>query len=64
MISLLQIISIDGFLMLSASYTHAPIKLLYVVALALQILLPKQIMVERMRTGRLPKHVWIGTLVY
>ena len=37
-------------------------KLLYDCAFALQILLPKQIKEEKMRTGRLPKHVWIGTL--
>ena len=37
-------------------------KLLYEFAFALQILLPKQIIVERISTGRLPKHVWIGTL--
>ena len=32
-------------------------KLLYDVALALQMLLAKQIKEEKMRTGRLPKHV-------
>jgi hypothetical protein len=36
---------------------QAPIKLLYVFALALQILLPKQIKLDRIRTGRLPKQV-------
>lgn len=44
------------------TYTHAPIKLLYEFAFALQILLPKQIKEDKMSTGRLPKHVWIGTL--
>jgi hypothetical protein len=37
-------------------------KLLYEVAFARQMLLPKQMIVERMRTGRLPKQVWRGTL--
>jgi hypothetical protein len=38
-------------------------KLLYEFALALQILLPKQIKIEMISTGRRPKQVWIGTLV-
>src|SRR6266487_5058737 len=37
-------------------------KLLYEFAFALQRLLPKQMKVDAMRTGRLPKHIWIGTL--
>jgi hypothetical protein len=43
--------------------THAPMKLLYEFALALQILLPKQIKIDIISTGRRPKQVWIGTLV-
>lgn len=43
------------------TYTQAPMKLLYEFALARQMLLPKQINVEAMRTGRLPKHVCMGT---
>jgi hypothetical protein len=39
------------------TYTQAPMKLLYDFAFALQILLAKQIIVEIMRTGLLPKHV-------
>ena len=39
------------------SYTQAPMKLLYELAFALQILLPKQIKVDIIMTGRLPKHV-------
>jgi hypothetical protein len=38
-------------------------KELYVLALALQILLAKQMRVENSSTGRLPKEVWIGTLL-
>ena len=38
-------------------------KLLYEFALALQILLAKQIKIDRISTGRRPKQVWIGTLV-
>jgi hypothetical protein len=37
-------------------------KLLYEFAFALHILLPKQIKVEAINTGRLPKQVWMGTL--
>jgi hypothetical protein len=37
-------------------------KLLYEFARALHILLPKQIKVEAIKTGRLPKQVCIGTL--
>jgi hypothetical protein len=39
------------------THTQAPMKLLYEFALARQILLPKQISVEAIRTGLLPKHV-------
>jgi hypothetical protein len=39
------------------THTQAPMKLLYDVAFALQILLPKQIKEEKISTGRLPKHV-------
>jgi hypothetical protein len=44
------------------TYTHAPMKLLYEFARALHMLLPKQIKVEAINTGRLPKQVCIGTL--
>jgi hypothetical protein len=37
-------------------------KLLYELARALHMLLPKQIKVEAIKTGRLPKQVCIGTL--
>lgn len=43
--------------------TQAPMKLLYEFALALHILLPKQIKVEAINTGRLPKQVWMGTQI-
>ena len=44
--------------------THAPMKLLYVWALALQILLPRQINPEASRTGRRPNEVLTGTLAF
>jgi len=44
-------------LRLDFTYTQSPIKLLYDVAFALQILLPKQIKEEKMSTDLLPKHV-------
>lgn len=37
------------------TYTQAPMNEPYVVALALQILLPKQIKVEKIKTGLRPK---------
>ena len=40
----------------------APMKLLYVVASAFQMLLAKQIAVDKIKTGRLPKDVWRGVL--
>ena len=42
--------------------TEAPMKLLYVLALALQIALPKQIKRDARYTGRRPKDVLSGTL--
>lgn len=38
-------------------------KLLYEFALALQILLAKQIKIDMINTGRRPKQVWTGTLL-
>jgi hypothetical protein len=38
-------------------------KLLYEFALALQILLAKQMKIDIIRTGRRPKQVWTGTLL-
>ena len=43
--------------------TQAPMKLLYEFALALHILLAKQINTDAINTGRRPKQDWIGTLV-
>lgn len=42
---------------------QAPMKLPYVLASARQMLLARHMMVEKIRTGRRPKEVWIGTLV-
>jgi hypothetical protein len=44
----------SGFL---STHTQAPMKLLYEVAFALQILLPKHTKVDAISTGRLPKQV-------
>jgi hypothetical protein len=44
------------------TYTYAPIKLWYEVALTLHIQLAIQIKVDEIKTGRLPKQVCVGTL--